>query len=103
MRPRKHLLILSLDSLRAHMAPGRSYTAAGLACIFDGSQAAIAVILLTLEAAGTVKSHLSYREQRPERRRYYLAPPKRVTAMERGELKQYDLMAFARLAMSTRR
>jgi hypothetical protein len=103
MRRRKHLMPLTLDSLRTHMAPGRSYTSVMLACIFDGSPAAIADMLETLSAAGDIRSHIAYRETRPERRRYWIAPPKRLTPAERGELRGYDLMRFPRLAMASRR
>lgn len=103
MRPRKHLMPLTLDALRAHMAPGRSYTPAMLACIFDGSPAAIADLLATLEASGAVRSSIAYRETRASRRRYWLSPPLRLTHAARTELRGYDLMSFQRLAMVTRR
>lgn len=103
MRPRKHRLVLSLDNLRAHLAPGRSYTAAILACVFDGSPADIGELLGTLHASGELNSMLAYRETRPERRRYWIAPPKRMTHAERTELLRYDLLRFPRLAMETRR
>ncbi|MFK4444654.1 hypothetical protein ABH944_004842 [Caballeronia udeis] len=103
MRPRKHKLALSLDTLRDHMSPGRSYTAAILACVFDGSPAAIAQMLETLTASGEVRSMIAYRETRPERRRYWIAPPKRMTHAERTELRGYDLMRFPRLAMEARK
>lgn len=103
MRPRKTLLILTLDSLRDHMAPGRSYTPAMLACIFDGSEAAIASLLMTLEASGAVRSSIAYRETRPSRRRYWLAPAPRLTHAARTELRGYDLMRLQRLAMASRR
>ncbi len=103
MRPRKVKLILSLDTLRDHMSPGRSYTAAILACVFDGSPDAISQMLETLRAAGDLRSMIAYRETRPERRRYWIAPPKRMTHAERTELRSYDLMRFPRLAMTARR
>lgn len=103
MRPRKVKLALSLDTLRDHMSPGRSYTAAILACIFDGSPDSISQMLETLTAAGEVRSMIAYRETRPERRRYWIAPPKRMTYADRSELRSYDLMRFPRLAMTARR
>lgn len=103
MRPRKNRLVLTLDTLRDHMSPGRSYTAAILACVFDGSPDAIVQMLETLCAAGEVRSMIAYRETRPERRRYWIAPPKRMTYADRSELRSYDLMRFPRLAMASRR
>jgi len=103
MRPRKYLQPLTLDGIRAHMAPGRSYTAAMLACIFDGSPAAIVGLLETLQASGALRSSIAYRESRPSRRRYWLAPPTRPSLAARAELRGYDLTRFARLAMDSRR
>jgi hypothetical protein len=103
MRPRKYPLPLSLDAIRSHMAPGRSYTAAMLACIFDGSPAAIVGLLETLAASGAVRSSIAYRETRPSRRRYWLAPAVRPGVASGAELRGYDLTRLQRLAMAARR
>lgn len=107
MRPRKNRLVLTLDTLRDHMSPGRSYTAAILACVFDGSPDAIVQMLETLCAAGGIVSAAPNcgrkRDLRKDRRRYWIAPPRRLTYADRTELLKYDLLRFSRLAMAARR
>lgn len=117
MRPRKNLIPLTLDSLVALMIPGKPYTAAKLSCIFDGSPAAIAAMLTTLTAAGTLHTSLAdcgrKRDLREERRIFWVpldSSPKPGIAARRigpaevaGELRGYDLTRFQRLAMASRR
>lgn len=115
MRPRKNLLPLNLDSLVALMVPGKPYTAAKLSCIFDGSPAAIAGMLETLAAIGKLHTSLAdcgrKRDLREERRIFWrplesetgIALRRTAPAEVQGELKDYDLSRFQRLAMASRR
>jgi len=115
MRPRKERLPLTLDSLTALMIPGKSYTAAKLSCIFDASPAAIHGLLTTLEAAGKLTSSTVYcgrtKDLREDRRIYSIPANTRADVAQRrtgpaempGELQNYDLGRFQRLAMASRR
>jgi hypothetical protein len=115
MRPRKNLLTLSLDGMRAFMASGKPYSVQRLAYIFDASKTAIADVLVTLEAQGSVtSSHANCgmkRDLRSERRIYWapvyslpdVAARRLRSAETPGELSGYDLSRFQRLAMETRR
>lgn len=114
MRPRKTLLVLSPDNLKANLIPGRLYTTAKLSCMFDASPAAIGEVLLTLAASGIVSTSQPIcgrtRDMRPERRIYWIPlytrtdiALRRIAPTEsRGELK-YDLTSFQKLAMTSRR
>lgn len=115
MRPRKTLLVLSPDNLKANLIPGRLYTTAKLSCMFDASQSAIAEVLITLAASGVVNTSQPIcgrtRDMRPERRIYWIPLYTRVEIAARrigpaevsGELKNYDLTSLQRLAMTSRR
>lgn len=108
MRRRKVLVPLTLDALRSIMAPGKTYTASVLACIFDGSPAAITELLQTLVASGHAQSMREPR-QLECRRMFWIVD--RSTLAERriapseipGELRGYDLMRHQRLCMASRR
>jgi hypothetical protein len=114
MRPRKHLLPLTIESLAALMIPGKPYTAAKLSCIFDGSPASIIEVLTTLESGGRITSAAAdcgrKRDLRLERRIYWIPLYTRVEIAARrigpaevsGELKNYDLTSLQRLAMTSR-
>jgi hypothetical protein len=115
MRRRKIQLPLSTDSLLAAMLPDQHYTTSKLACMIDGSPAAIADVLATLVATGRVCTALAecgrYRDSRESRRLYWLNPYgapgialRRVRPAEVvGQLTGYDLMSFARRALAARR
>lgn len=115
MRPRKNLLPLSTDSVLAAMLPGKSYTTATLACIVDGSPAAIRDVLATIEATGRIRSAAGecgrYKDSRESRRLYWIDPyasphfaSRRMRPVEvKGQLTGYDLLSVARLAMTARR
>jgi hypothetical protein len=115
MRPRKNLLVLSPDNLKANLIPGRLYTTAKLSCMFDASPSAIAEVLITLEASGIVNTSQPIcgraRDMRPERRIYWIplytrtdVAARRIGPAEsKAELTGYDLTRFQRLAMTSRR
>jgi hypothetical protein len=108
MRPRKHLLTLSLDALRDFMASGKPYSVPMLACIFDGSPSAIEAVLETLVAEGSARTRREPR-QRESRRTYWLVVATTVAARRLspaempGELVGYDLTRLPRLCMAVRR
>jgi hypothetical protein len=115
MRRHKNLLPLTLESVAALMIPGKSYTAAKLSCLFDGSPSAITCVLSTLIAFGVVSSQLADKgrrlDRREDRRIYWIpfhslpniAERRQQPAETFGELRGYDLASFQRLCMATRR
>lgn len=107
MRPRKHKLVLSLDNLRALMIPGKTYTAAMLSNIFDGSAEAIGGLLETLMTDG-LASTMREPRQGEQRRIYWLVDrcfvaERRIGPAEvAGELR-YDILSHQRLCNEMRK